>query len=94
VVVLAPPGPLQEKTASNLQEVAARGARVLLLSDAEGVTRLGPLCAAACALPDVPPLLVPMVYGIPLQLLAYQVALRLGTDIDKPRNLAKSVTVE
>ena len=94
VIVLAPSGPLFEKTVSNMQEVAARGGRVILLSDARGVEAAGDGCVATLALPVVHPLIAPLVYAIPIQLLAYHVAVAKGTDVDQPRNLAKSVTVE
>ena len=94
VVVMAPAGPLFEKTASNVQEVHARGARVILVSDRAGCERLAPLCAHTIALPPVHPFVAPILYAIPAQLLAYHVAVLKGTDVDQPRNLAKSVTVE
>ncbi|WP_294393292.1 glutamine--fructose-6-phosphate transaminase (isomerizing) [uncultured Sphingomonas sp.] len=94
VIVIAPSGPLFDKTVSNMQEVRARGGRVLLISDAEGVAAGGEGCAATLALPRVHPLIAPIVYAIPVQLLAYHVAVLKGTDVDQPRNLAKSVTVE
>jgi glucosamine--fructose-6-phosphate aminotransferase (isomerizing) len=94
VIVVAPSGPLFEKTVSNLQEVLARGGRIILISDAEGVAAAGAGCEAALAMPDAHPLIAPLVYAIPMQLLAYHVAVLKGTDVDQPRNLAKSVTVE
>jgi len=94
VVVMAPAGPLFEKTASNVQEVHARGGRVILVSDRAGCERLKPLCAHTIALPSVHPFVAPILYAIPAQLLAYHVAVLKGTDVDQPRNLAKSVTVE
>jgi glucosamine--fructose-6-phosphate aminotransferase (isomerizing) len=94
VVVVAPPGRLFEKTASNVQEVHARGGRVVLLSDRAGCERLAPLCVHTIALPDTHPFIAPIVYSIPVQLLAYHAAVLKGTDVDQPRNLAKSVTVE
>jgi glucosamine--fructose-6-phosphate aminotransferase (isomerizing) len=94
VVVMAPSGPLFEKTASNVQEVHARGGRVILISDQAGCARLAPLCAHTIALPTVHPFVAPILYAIPAQLLAYHVAVLKGTDVDQPRNLAKSVTVE
>jgi glucosamine--fructose-6-phosphate aminotransferase (isomerizing) len=94
VVVIAPPDALFEKTASNMQEVAARGGKVLLFANADGVRHLQDYSTAAYALPDVPPFVAPLIYVLPLQLLAYQVAVLKGTDVDQPRNLAKSVTVE
>jgi len=95
VIVLAPSGPLFEKTVSNMQEVQARGGRVLLISDAEGIAAAGDdRLVAALEMPKVHPLIAPLVYAIPVQLLAYHVAVAKGTDVDQPRNLAKSVTVE
>ncbi|MDW8443189.1 MAG: glutamine--fructose-6-phosphate transaminase (isomerizing) [Acetobacteraceae bacterium] len=94
VIVLAPPGPLFEKTASNVQEVHARGGRVILVSDRAGCERLAPLCAHTVPMPATHPLTAPIVYAVPVQLLAYHVAVLKGTDVDQPRNLAKSVTVE
>ena len=94
VVVAAPSGPLYEKTASNVQEVVARGGRVILLSDAKGVRDIGTKVEYAVELPEVDPFVAPILYAIPVQLLAYHVAVMKGTDVDQPRNLAKSVTVE
>jgi glucosamine--fructose-6-phosphate aminotransferase (isomerizing) len=94
VVVVAPPDELFEKTASNLQEVVARGGRVILLSDEAGCDRLSRYVQTAVALPEVDPVVAPLLYAIPVQLLAYHVAVLKGTDVDQPRNLAKSVTVE
>ncbi len=94
VVAIAPSGPLFEKTASNLQEAAARGGQVIVFSDALGAARLRGIAAATVVLPDVDPFVAPILYAIPVQLLAYQVAVLKGTDVDQPRNLAKSVTVE
>ncbi len=96
VIVIAPTDPLFEKTASNLQEVIARGGRVILLSDADGVARVSAQAKpeASIALPAVDPFVAPILYAIPVQLLAYHIAVLKGTDVDQPRNLAKSVTVE
>jgi glucosamine--fructose-6-phosphate aminotransferase (isomerizing) len=94
VVAIAPSGPLFEKTASNLQEAAARGGQVIVFSDKAGAARLKGIAAATVVLPDVDPFVAPILYAIPVQLLAYQVAVLKGTDVDQPRNLAKSVTVE
>jgi len=94
VVVIAPSGDLFDKTASNLQEVRARGGRVVLLSDAEGIRKLRGDVASAIELPAVHPFVAPILYAVPVQLLAYHAAVARGTDVDKPRNLAKSVTVE
>jgi len=94
VIVLAPSGPLFEKTVSNMQEVQARGGKVVLISDAEGLAQAGEGAIATIEMPVVHPLITPLVYAIPVQLLAYHVAVAKGTDVDQPRNLAKSVTVE
>ncbi len=94
VVAAAPSGPLFEKTASNLQEAAARGGRLIVFSDAEGAAKLRGIAAATVVLPAVHPFVAPILYAIPVQMLAYKVAVLKGTDIDQPRNLAKSVTVE
>ncbi len=94
VVVIAPSGPLFEKTVSNMQEVQARGGKVLLISDYDGVQAAGEGCVATITMPKVHPLIAPIVYAVPVQLLAYHVAVAKGTDVDQPRNLAKSVTVE
>ena len=94
VVVIAPSGPLFEKTVSNMEEVRARGGQVVLISDAQGIAEAGEGCIATIEMPVVHPLIVPLVYAVPVQLLAYHVAVVKGTDVDQPRNLAKSVTVE
>jgi glucosamine--fructose-6-phosphate aminotransferase (isomerizing) len=94
VIVLAPSGPLFEKTVSNMQEVQARGGKVVLISDAEGLAQASEGTIATIEMPKVHPLIAPLVYAIPVQLLAYHVAVAKGTDVDQPRNLAKSVTVE
>lgn len=94
VIVIASSGPLFEKTISNMQEVQARGGKVVLISDEEGIAAAGEGCLATLAIPKVHPLIAPMVYAVPVQLLAYHVAVLKGTDVDQPRNLAKSVTVE
>ncbi len=94
VIVLAPSGPWFEKTVSNMQEVRARGGQVILISDAEGIAAAGEGCLATLEMPSVHPLIAPLVYAIPVQLLAYHVAVLKGSDVDQPRNLAKSVTVE
>jgi glucosamine--fructose-6-phosphate aminotransferase (isomerizing) len=94
VIVVAPPGELFEKTASNLQEAAARGAQVILISDEAGLKRAGGKAVARLAVPPVHPFAAPIVYAVPVQLLAYYAAVAKGTDVDQPRNLAKSVTVE
>ena len=94
VIVLAPRDHLFEKTVSNMQEVMARHGKVLLMSDAAGVTEAGAGCWRTLTLPKVPDVFAPILYAIPAQLLAYHTAIAKGTDVDQPRNLAKSVTVE
>jgi glucosamine--fructose-6-phosphate aminotransferase (isomerizing) len=94
VIVIAPSGPLFEKTVSNMQEVQARGGKVILISDYDGIQAAGEGCVATITMPKVHPLIAPLVYAVPVQLLAYHVAVAKGTDVDQPRNLAKSVTVE
>ena len=94
VIVIAPTDPLLEKTASNMQEVIARGGRVFFLSDTAGADTLGEYAAHTIALPQVDPFVAPILHAIPVQLLAYHTAVLKGTDVDQPRNLAKSVTVE
>ncbi|MFT8736133.1 MAG: glutamine--fructose-6-phosphate transaminase (isomerizing) [Zymomonas mobilis] len=94
IIVLAPSGPLFEKTVSNMQEMQARGGKVILISDEKGILEAGDNCLATLTMPKVHPLIAPIVYAIPVQLLAYHVAVIKGTDVDQPRNLAKSVTVE
>ncbi|MEO5599219.1 MAG: glutamine--fructose-6-phosphate transaminase (isomerizing) [Novosphingobium sp.] len=94
VIVIAPSGPLFEKTVSNMQEVRARGGKIVLISDREGIAEAGEGCLATIEMPRVHPLIAPLVYAVPVQLLAYHVACAKGTDVDQPRNLAKSVTVE
>ena len=94
VIVIAPSGPRFDKTISNCQEVMARGGQVVLLSDAAGVAEHGAGTMAAITMPSVDPFISPLITAIPVQLLAYHVALAKGTDVDQPRNLAKSVTVE
>ncbi len=94
VIVIAPSGPLFEKTVSNMQEVRARGGKIVLISDAKGIAEAGDGCMATIEMPEVHPLIAPLVYAVPVQLLAYHTAVIKGTDVDQPRNLAKSVTVE
>jgi glucosamine--fructose-6-phosphate aminotransferase (isomerizing) len=94
VIVLAPRDGLFDKTVSNMQEVMARHGRVLLLSDAEGIAEAAAGTWATLALPRIDPLFAPILYAVPAQLLAYHTAIAKGTDVDQPRNLAKSVTVE
>ena len=94
VIVIAPTDDLFEKTASNIAEVMARGGRVIFFSDTRGEKRLAGETAVTIALPEVDPFVTPILYAIPVQLLAYHTAVIKGTDVDQPRNLAKSVTVE
>jgi glucosamine--fructose-6-phosphate aminotransferase (isomerizing) len=94
VVAAAPSGPLFEKTASNLQEAAARGGKLIVFSDAAGAAKLRGIATEVVVLPTVDPFVAPILYAITVQMLAYQVAVLKGTDVDQPRNLAKSVTVE
>jgi glutamine---fructose-6-phosphate transaminase (isomerizing) len=93
VIVVAPADELFEKTVSNMQEVAARGGKIVLLSDAPA-ERAGCALEAHIALPKVHPFVIPLIYAVPVQLIAYHTAVFMGTDVDQPRNLAKSVTVE
>jgi glucosamine--fructose-6-phosphate aminotransferase (isomerizing) len=94
VIVIAPSDPWFEKTASNVQEALARGGHAVLFSDKAGVAKLGDKALYAIAMPDVDPFVAPILYSVPVQLLAYHTAVLKGTDVDQPRNLAKSVTVE
>jgi glucosamine--fructose-6-phosphate aminotransferase (isomerizing) len=94
VICIAPSGPLFPKMASNVQEVIARGGRVILISDKQGIERAGAGAEYTIELPEVDPFVAPLLYAIPVQLLAYHTAVFKGTDVDQPRNLAKSVTVE
>ena len=94
VIVIAPSDELFDKTASNMQEVIARGGKVFFLTDISGEKKLGALAAETVVLPEVDPFVAPILYAIPVQLIAYHAAVSKGTDVDQPRNLAKSVTVE
>ena len=94
VIVIAPTDDLFEKTASNIAEVMARNGRVIFFSDTRGEKRLAEETAVTITLPEVDPFVTPILYAIPVQLLAYHTAVIKGTDVDQPRNLAKSVTVE
>ena len=94
VVVIAPHDALFEKTASNMQEVAARGGRIILITDAKGAEEAGIVPEATIIMPEMDPLFAPIVYSVPIQMIAYQTAVFMGKDVDQPRNLAKSVTVE
>ncbi len=94
VIALCPSGPLYEKTLSNLQEASARGGRIMAFTDAAGAPGLERFAERVIVLPDIGVFAQPILYAIPVQLLAYHVAVLKGTDVDQPRNLAKSVTVE
>ena len=94
VVVIAPYDRVFEKTVSNMQEVAARGGKIILMTDAQGAREATVESLVTIILPDMPATVTPLVYAIPVQLLAYHTAVVMGTDVDQPRNLAKSVTVE
>lgn len=94
VLVIAPTDSAFEKTVSNMQEVAARGARIILITDQEGSQASGLETAATIVIPQCDPIIAPIVYALPVQLLAYHAAVFMGKDADQPRNLAKSVTVE
>jgi glutamine---fructose-6-phosphate transaminase (isomerizing) len=94
VVVIAPHDRVFEKTVSNMQEVAARGGNIILMTDAKGAAEATVEALVTIVLPDMAPMFTPIVYAVPVQLLAYHAALVMGTDVDQPRNLAKSVTVE
>jgi glucosamine--fructose-6-phosphate aminotransferase (isomerizing) len=94
VVVIAPYDRVFEKTVSNMQEVAARGGNIILMTDAKGASEATIESLVTIVLPDMAAAFTPMVYAIPVQLLAYHTAVVMGTDVDQPRNLAKSVTVE
>ena len=94
VVVIAPYDHIFEKTVSNMQEVAARGGRIILVTDPKGEAAASIKTMETLILPEMPATITPLAYAIPVQLLAYHAAVSLGTDVDQPRNLAKSVTVE
>jgi glucosamine--fructose-6-phosphate aminotransferase (isomerizing) len=94
VIVMAPHDSFFEKTVSNMQEVMARGGKVLLISEAAGLAHAGAEAWAKIEVPDADSFIAPVLYSIPAQLLAYYAAIAKGTDVDQPRNLAKSVTVE
>lgn len=93
VIVVAPEDDLFEKTVSNLQEVAARGGQIILISDA-APEKAGCTPAAHIQMPKIDSFIAPLLYAVPIQLIAYHTAVQIGTDVDQPRNLAKSVTVE
>jgi len=94
VIVIAPHDQIFEKTVSNMEEVAARGGRLVLLTDAEGARAANSKPWVTLTLPTTPATVAPLVYAVPVQLIAYHTAVIMGTDVDQPRNLAKSVTVE
>ena len=94
VIAIAPSDGWFEKTASNIQEAAARGGKIVALGDSDGVKALGNIVTESITLPKVHPFVAPILYAVPVQLLAYHTAVLKGTDVDQPRNLAKSVTVE
>jgi len=94
VIVIAPFDPVYEKTVSNMQEVAARGGRIILIGDKRAADEAGVDFEAALLLPEMNAEFAPLVYAIPVQMLAYHTAVFMGKDVDQPRNLAKSVTVE
>ena len=94
VVVMAPRDPLFDKSVSNMQEVMARKGKVVLISDAQGLEEAGEGAWETVEMPTIPDVVAPIVYAVPAQLLAYHTAVAKGTDVDQPRNLAKSVTVE
>jgi glucosamine--fructose-6-phosphate aminotransferase (isomerizing) len=94
VIVIAPHDRVFEKTVSNMQEVAARGGRIILVTDPKGAAEANVQTLATLTLPEMASTVTPMIYAIPVQLIAYHTAVLMGTDVDQPRNLAKSVTVE
>ena len=94
IIVLAPPDDLFEKTASTVQESMARGGKVIMISDEAGLKTIDDRLYFGIPIPKCDPFVAPILYAIPAQLLAYHVAVLKGTDVDQPRNLAKSVTVE
>jgi glutamine---fructose-6-phosphate transaminase (isomerizing) len=94
VIVVAPHDKVFEKTMSNVQEVTARGGQIILLTDTQGAAHASLETRHTLVLPEMPPVVAPLVYAVPVQLIAYHTAVHMGTDVDQPRNLAKSVTVE
>jgi glutamine---fructose-6-phosphate transaminase (isomerizing) len=94
VIVIAPHDRIFEKTVSNMQEVSARGGKIILITDKKGASVSTVKTMHTIVMPDVPEIISPIIYAIPIQLLAYHTAVLVGTDVDQPRNLAKSVTVE
>jgi glucosamine--fructose-6-phosphate aminotransferase (isomerizing) len=94
VIVIAPHDRVFEKTVSNMQEVAARGGKIILVTDPQGAHEAHVESLVKLVLPEMPSTVTPLVYAVPAQLIAYHTAVVMGTDVDQPRNLAKSVTVE
>ncbi|WP_157019144.1 glutamine--fructose-6-phosphate transaminase (isomerizing) [Mesorhizobium xinjiangense] len=94
VIVIAPHDRIFDKSVSNMQEVAARGGKIILITDATGAEKANVSTLETIVMPDVPEFVAPIVYALPVQMLAYHTAVFMGTDVDQPRNLAKSVTVE
>jgi len=94
VIVIAPRDELYEKTVSNMEEVAARGGKIVLLTDDRGLASNGQKTFQRIRVPQAHAFISPLLYAVPVQLLAYHAAVFIGTDVDQPRNLAKSVTVE
>jgi len=94
VIIIAPYDHIFEKTVSNMQEVAARGGKIILITDERGAAAASIDTVKTLVMPDMPATVMPLVYAVPVQLLAYHTAVFMGTDVDQPRNLAKSVTVE
>ena len=94
VIVIAPYDSVFEKTVSNMQEVAARGGKIIFIGDERGAREAGLKLDSSFLMPDMPPDFAPIVYAVPIQMLAYYTAVFMGKDVDQPRNLAKSVTVE
>jgi glucosamine--fructose-6-phosphate aminotransferase (isomerizing) len=94
VVVVAPHDALFEKTLSNMQEVNARGGKLIVITDTAGAAAVAHIAKHVILVPSCDPFVAPLVYSAPIQLLAYLTAVHKGTDVDQPRNLAKSVTVE
>ena len=94
VIVIAPHDELYEKTISNMEEVAARGGKIVLLTDDHGLEETGDRTFHCIRVPKANAFISPLLYAVPVQLIAYHAAVSRGTDVDQPRNLAKSVTVE
>ena len=94
VIVIAPYDTVFEKTVSNMQEVAARGGKIIFIGDERGAQEAGLNMDSSFLMPDMPADFAPIVYAVPIQMLAYYTAVFMGKDVDQPRNLAKSVTVE